>query len=455
MSRVSRHVPLTGALAALCLASPAAAYNYPNMYDQPYHHEVAYLMLDDGNYFGADPYVLPQIHAEVNYESTSNCVGICTSGMEYGDPDIIVFDFEGETPDAANTTEGPGGQVDPSTANTGGQPFSKTFHKSEGFGNNTFGAGYVIDVSLNGIPATPSAGAKLDAVAEGKIWAKAFSANQREVVRARAAGSAQQNAFASAKVNVYVMGSQVYSKDLLSGTLVDETLFNRTFFSASKTFTILFIPVTVTAALNGNAGIKVDGSVDTTVVKLVATPKGSIYASASAAVNVFVASIGVEGSLTLITASLPTTGQLVSTSCNSLDWNLKSDFNINTLSGNLKAFVKIKLFFIKKKASLTIAKWSGSTKNWNLINTTSTVPLNFTCSNGAPVGGTGTLISDSGGGTGGGNPGGGDGGGGGGGGWGGGGGGGGWGGGSCGGDVNSPVHHFEVPREYEQMPCML
>ncbi|WP_141621474.1 hypothetical protein [Myxococcus sp. AB036A] len=449
MSRTSPHVPLAGALAALCIASPAAAYNYPSYEQLPEHQEVAYLPLDDGNYYGADPYVLPQIHAEVNYESTSNCVGICSSGMEYGDPDIIVFDYEGETPDAATPTEGPGGQVDPSTANTGGQPFSKTFHKSEGFGNNTFGAGYVIDVSLNGIPATSSAGAKLDAVAEGKIWAKAFSSNQREVVRARAAGSAQQNAFANAKVNVYVLGSQVYSKDLTSGTLVDEPLFNRTFFSASKTFTILFIPVTVTASLNGTAGIKVDGSVNTTVVKLIATPKGSIYASASAAVNVWVASIGVEGNLTLINVSLPTTGQLVSTSCSTLDWNLKSDFNLNTLSGNLKAFVKVKLLFIKKKASLTIAKWSGSTKNWTLVNTTSTVPLSFTCSNGTPVGGTGTLIA----GTGGGSTGGGDTGGGGGGDWGGG-GGGDWGGGTCG-DTTSPVHPFEQPREYEQVPCML
>gem|GEM_PF-4589900 len=421
------------------------------MEQPPFHQEVSYLTLDDGSFYGADPYLLPQINAEVDYEMTSNCIGICSSGMEYGDPDIVVFDYEGATPDASSTTEGPGGQVDPSTANTGGQPFSKTFHKSEGFGNNTFGAGYVVDVSLNGIPASASAGAKLDAVAEGKVWAKAFSSTEREVVRARASGSAQQNAFATAKVNVYVMGSQVYSKDLTSGTLVDEPLFNRTFFSASKTFTILFIPVTVTASLNGNAGIKVDGSVNTTVVKLVATPKGSVYASASAAVNVIVASIGVEGNLTLINASLPTTGQLVSTSCSTLDWNLKSDFNINTLSGNLKAFVKIKLLFIKKKASLTIAQWSGSTKNWNLVNTTSTVPLTFACANGTPVGGTGTLLP----GTGGSSTGGGDTGGGGdpgGGGWGGG-GGGGWGGGSCG-PSPYPVHQYEVPREFEES-CMM
>lgn len=431
MSRLSPKVALIGTMASLGLSGPAQA-------------RIAYereIVMDDGSSVYGDPYTVVQINNEMNQALYQDCIGVCTTGMESGDPDLHVFNDEGQTPDADLATEPPGVQVDPNASSPGDQPFSKAFHKDDSFGNSTFGAGYVIDASLNGLPATASAGAKLDAVAEGKVWGKVFGSGQTELLRARASGTAQQNAFVGANVKVYVMGAQIYSKDLLSGTLYEDQLFNRTFKSASKSFPIMFVPVTVTASLNGNAGIKVTGSLAPTVAKLIATPKGNVYVAASAAVGISVASLGVEGSLTLIGASLPVTAQLVSTGCSTMDWNLKSDFTVNTLSGKLKAFIKIKLLFIKKKFSLTIAKWSGVTKSWTLYNATSSVPLNFTCSYGTPVGGTGSLD-----GTGGGGDTGGGGGGGGGGGWGG-------GGGTC---LRSPTDSNVSSLYYlPDMPCQM
>ncbi len=387
MSRKTLNVPLAGTLAALCLSGSAHA-----MYQLEDRG-----ILDDGSTVYAGPTTATQLYQEIDYEMYSNCYGICTSGREYADPDAIVFANEGETPDAANTTEPGGVQVDPAAGSTAGQPFSKTFHKDESFGNSTFGAGYVIDAALNATPATSTAGAKLDAFAEGKIWGQAFGSGRKDLARARASASVQQAPSVSAQVGVYVMGSQIYTKQFSaapltnSATLYEDQWFNRSFFSMEKRFTILFIPVKVTAAINGNAGIKVTGSIAPTVAKMVADPKGGAYVTASAAADIWVASIGVEGNLTLVTASLPVNAQLVATGCNTLGWSLKSDFTVNTLAGNLKAFVKIKLFFIKKKGSVTIARWSGYTKSWNLTNLTGSVPLYFTCISGAPQGGTGTL----------------------------------------------------------------
>ncbi|WP_163869813.1 hypothetical protein [Myxococcus eversor] len=378
-------------LALVALGPPGSASARPMFWP---NDRVA---LDDGSAVYGDTYTLDQIYSEVTYEKYSNCTGVCLSGMEAGDTDAHVFVDEGADPEASNTTEPPGVQVNPSTVDPAGQPFSKAFHKDSGFGNSLFGAGYTIDATLNGVPSTPSTGATLDAAAEGKIWAQAFGSGKQDLLRGRATASGHQSGAFNAAANVYVLGTQIYEKKLSVGTLtlVDEVLFNREFIKAQKSFNIMFITVTVKAALAGNAGVKVTASVGPTAAKLLATPKGGVYATASASASVFVVSVGVEGSLTLIEASLPVSGQLVSSGCSTLGWDLKSSFSVTTLSGKLKAFVKIKLFFIKKKASVTVASWNGnltgSTTTWNLYNATGTAPMYFTCVGGAPVGGISTL----------------------------------------------------------------
>lgn len=354
--------------------------------------------LDDGSEVYGDTYTLDQIYSEVTYEKYSNCTGVCVSGMEGGDPDAHVFVDEGAHPEASNTTAPPGSQVNPSTVDPAGQPFSKAFHKNAGFGNNLFGAGYAIDATLNGVPSTTTTGAKLDASAQGKIWGKVLGSGEIDLIRGVATASGHQSGSLDATGKVFILGSQIYEKKLALGTmtLLDEVLFNREFIkSPAMSFNVMFITVTVKATLTGTAGVKVTASVGPTAARLLATPKGGVYATASASASVFVFSVGVEGTLTLIEASLPVSGQLVSSGCNTLGWDLKSSFTVQTLAGKLKAFVKIKLFFIKKKASVTIASWNGiltgNTSTWSLYNAGGAAPMYFTCSGGVPVGGIATL----------------------------------------------------------------
>ncbi|GEN12556.1 hypothetical protein SAMN05443572_103510 [Myxococcus fulvus] len=352
-----------------------------------------HVALDDGTVLYGSSSTLDQIYAEINYEKYNNCTGVCTSGMESGDTAAHVFVDEGADPQASNTTEPGGIQVNPSGVDPAGQPFSKVFHKDDGFGNSLFGAGYMLDGALNAIPSTPSTGASMSTTAEGKVWAQVFGLGRKEVMRARATASGLQSGVHDASANIYILGAQIYEKRLAPGavTLSDEKIFTREFLKAEKPFPIMFITVTVTATLAGNAGITAAATVGPTAAKLLATPKGSIFVTASAVASVAVASLGVEGSLTLVEVSLPISEQLVSKGCSTLGWDLRSSFVVTRLSGKLKAFVKINLILIKKKFSVTIASWSGSVQGsssaWLLYNNAGTAPLYFTCVGGSPVGG--------------------------------------------------------------------
>ncbi|WP_163997144.1 hypothetical protein [Pyxidicoccus caerfyrddinensis] len=389
-------------VSALLVASHAQAME--QIQDQIY--------LDDGSsVYYPDPYVAQQANSELTYETVPNCYGYCYGGTEAGDPDAIGFKDQGDAADASNTTEPAGAQTTPSTAPV--FSFTKAFHKDQSFGNGTFASGYALDASLTAYSASAGVGAQFQAVGEGKLWARAFGYTQ-EVVRGKATGTAQQGGAVGAKIEVYAMGQQVYLKNLgTAGPVSDTPLFNRTFFNAEKTIPVMGYPVKVTAKLTGNAGISVVGTLVESGIKLTATPKGGVYATASAGVDFVIVSLTVTGTLTLIEAQLPANLQLVASSCSTLDWKLTADYTLTSLSGNLKVALKIKLWIIKIKGSLTIAKWNGYTSTVNLFTATSQNPLTLSCQNGQPVGGAGTISGNETGGTGG------TGGGGGGGGWGG------------------------------------
>lgn len=381
--KMMKHVLRAAAGISALLVTPALAM-------EQYQDRI---LLDDGSQiYYPDPYVAQQAHDELQYETVPNCYGYCYGGTEAGDPDAIGFKNEGDTADASNTTEPAGAQANPSTAPV--FSFTKAFHKDGSFGNGTFASGYALDASMTAYSSTSSSGAMLQAVGEGKLWARAFGYTQ-EVVRGKATGTAQQGVGVGAKIEVYALGQQIYLKNIgTPGSISDAPLFNRTFFDVQKTFPVMGYPVKVTAKLTGNAGISVVGTLVESGVKVTATPKGGVYATASAGVDFVIVSLAVVGNLTLIEAQLPAELQLVASSCSTLDWKLKADFTIKSLSGNLKIELKIKLWIIKIKGSVTIAKWSGFTSTVNLFNATSQNPLTFSCVNGQPVGGAGTITGN-------------------------------------------------------------
>ncbi|RYZ43798.1 MAG: hypothetical protein EOO71_02240, partial [Myxococcaceae bacterium] len=346
MPRLSLKTVALGAFA--CLALSATVEARPILNDD-------ILYLDDGSTLQGNPQTLGQVYNEINYEATTNCIGVCTSGRETNDPDAVVFANEGNDPNASNNTEPPGTQVDPTTQNPT-DPFIKLFHKEDSFGNSLFGGGYKMDAQVRAVRAEK----KMEAYAEGSAWGQVFFM-KRELMKVRAVAASQQSGPVTATVTLYINGQETLRETvgrtteptnpgqfLETFTLYSMKEYAVPFFQAEKTYVVLWIPLKVTAWVGGKAGFDVKATVKATSAKLVATPRVGVYANATASASIWVASIGVEGNLTLVEASLPSSGQVVASSCDALSWDLKTTFDVVTLAGNLKAYVKIKLLFIKK-----------------------------------------------------------------------------------------------------------
>ncbi|MET0405424.1 MAG: hypothetical protein ABW123_23610, partial [Cystobacter sp.] len=271
-------------------------------------------------------------------------------------------------PEATAQTAPAPTQTAPTTSDQ--KTFSKTFTRNEKVGNDLFGAGYNVNATITATVANVVVPKKLEAVAEGKVYGKVFNLEQ-ELVRGRASITGQLDGSNSGSAALYALGQQIWSTGLsgfAAHSLVGKAPRNdfsttpinwsRTFFSISKTFMIGPVPVTVKASLSGGVKLTVSGDVSPTIAKLALTPGGFASVTASAAVNIIIASFGVSSTLSLINATLPTLGELTWPSC-VLNWKLQSDLNFTALSGNVEAFVKVKLLFFKKTWKITIAKWTG------------------------------------------------------------------------------------------------
>lgn len=265
----------------------------------------------------------------------------------------------------ANTQSVPPPTQNQPTTNTP-EVFNKSYNRNEKFGNSIFGGGYAINAYVNATTASSTAAKKVEALGEGYVYGKAFNV-EKEIVRARAYINGQQGGSNSGTAALYAMGQQIWSANLYTTFAPTPINWSRTFFNVSKSFMIGPVPVTVKASLSGGVRLTVTGEVGPTVARLSATPGAFANVTASAAVNIVIASFGVSCDLRLVNANLPSTGELFWPLC-TLDWKLKSDLQLNYLAGTLQGYVKVKLLFFKKTWKVTIASWAGYTKNFNLLN---------------------------------------------------------------------------------------
>ncbi|MET0402623.1 MAG: hypothetical protein ABW123_09480 [Cystobacter sp.] len=253
------------------------------------------------------------------------------------------------------------------------QTFNKTYTRIERFGNSVFGAGYSINASITADTATTNRDKKVDALAEGKVFGTAFS-YEKDLVLARVNVSGQQGGDNSGKAALYAVGQELWSTNLYATYSPAPIDWSRTFFSATKRFVVGPVPISVKASLAGGVKLAVTGQIGPTVAKLSAIPGGWANVNASAAVDVIILAFGLEGALSLINATLPSSGEIFWPVC-SLDWKLKSNLDLNTLSGTLKLYAKLKILFIKKTWRVTIASWSGISRNWSLLDMGGSQPL--------------------------------------------------------------------------------
>ncbi|WPB82387.1 hypothetical protein KYC5002_25120 [Archangium violaceum] len=255
-------------------------------------------------------------------------------------------------------------QTQPTTQTA--QVFEKSFNRDEKFGSSLFGGGYYLNAYIKATTATTSAPKKVEALGEGYVYGKAFNV-EKELVRGRAFISGQQGGSNTGTAALYALGQQVWSANLTYTFSPAPINWSRTFFSVSKTFMIGPVPVTVSASLSGGVRLSVTGEITPTVARLTVNAGGFANVSASAGINIVIASFGVSCDLRLVNVNLPTTGELFWPLC-SLDWKLKSDLQLNYLAGTLQGFVKVKILFFKKTWKVTIASWPGFTKNISLLN---------------------------------------------------------------------------------------
>lgn len=116
------------------------------------------------------------------------------------------------------------------------------------------------------------------------------------------------------------------------------------------------------------------------VVNAVVTPTANFSASAKATVSLLVVRGGVEGTLTLLQATLPTTGR-VTWGLNSLSplqlqvgGEVSCDLRLNTLSGSISAFIDTWSFWDGwgRSGTYSIASWSGLSSTYSLLHRSGT-----------------------------------------------------------------------------------
>ncbi|HSR96229.1 MAG TPA: hypothetical protein VLM79_04120 [Kofleriaceae bacterium] len=337
------------------------------------------MTLDDGNWYVPVTGTVPQNQSEMDNNTDTNCEGdYCYSGLDI-DPDASALQERTE-PDASQSTAGPGATVTPDAGAPANQPIHKTFHKDEGFGNSNFGASYAIDAALDAIPATASVPAKLDASGQFSVSGRAFGSGG-ELVRALLTLHSDQYATVNSKLSVFLAGFQVWSKDLLPATIDESPLFDRALWSDGTSFPAFGYYIDVDGTIQGTAGTRLQGALSVAGPRLILTPSAELHVTASVSIGFIfnLVRIGIEGTVTLIKLSAPIRYTLAATDCSHIDFGVDGNLVLNTLSGKLKLFVKIKLFFISKKKSITITSWNGTTRNSNVWNVSGSEPFNFIC----------------------------------------------------------------------------
>ena len=240
--------------------------------------------------------------------------------------------------------------------------FSKVWSKSANYGNSTFGSGYLGKFTLGAV-AGAGANDKLSAEAYGKADVTVFSLTKG--IEAKAYAQVQNTAFS---YNAYfkAAGSTLWSPSGTTNLTIAKS-WSQTLVNASTLIWIGPVPVTLSASGKGTMGIT--GSLGYTAAALSATakPYGNLTASATAAINLVVASAGVTANLTLINAAVPAVASMKLLGSNQFQYTVDVDAQISSLSGNVQAWAKVWYVFGSKKWTTTIASWSGVTATYPIV----------------------------------------------------------------------------------------
>ncbi|MFO0671076.1 MAG: hypothetical protein U0235_15855 [Polyangiaceae bacterium] len=229
--------------------------------------------------------------------------------------------------------------------------WERAYVKQDEFGNGTFGAGYSAGLTFT---SRAGRGNERDTfTGEGLLsgYVTVFGSD-REV--ARISGKASMTGSqGTSSYYVRLMGVNVRSKSVTGNLSGNEALVDAALFSASTTIWLGPLPVKFTGAVKGNVGINYLAQYATSTLSVTATPSAELSAVASASIDVYLASAGVTGTLSLVKAGVPARAAAV-VAPNSVSYSLDADLRLTSLSGRIDAWAHIP----GKTWRLNLANWS-------------------------------------------------------------------------------------------------
>lgn len=150
--------------------------------------------------------------------------------------------------------------------------------------------------------------------------------------------------------------------------------------SATKRFMIGPIPVSVTGTVGGTLGFNARISLtdDGFGIQGSVVPFLNTYGKAEAAVDIWIAKVGVEGQIIFLNNRLVIIASVTYVpDVSILELALRIDDSLEALSGKISIFAAIrKPWGGWKKYSFTLFEWAGIKKEWNLLDLRKTIELN-------------------------------------------------------------------------------
>lgn len=168
----------------------------------------------------------------------------------------------------------------------------------------------------------------------------------------------------TASYGIYVLGKKIRGASA-SELSVDIPLAERTLVSASATFNLGPVPITVKGEATGSLGIELAMSAGTATIGGRARPYAGVDGVFSAGVGVSGASVGIYGDLLLVQVSTPATAKITSLGNKQFAYDAALDLEIHTLDGSVGLYGE----FMSYRKQWEIFSWSGLQYSYNLGST--------------------------------------------------------------------------------------
>ncbi|WP_394840300.1 hypothetical protein LVJ94_25785 [Pendulispora rubella] len=197
-----------------------------------------------------------------------------------------------------------------------------------------------------------------------------------EVLGAHARGEAGKAKDANLKLNVRVVGKDVWHPTYTAGGSGNHVLHKAEKYTAASIdegvtwrFSIGPIPMAVRVGFRAEAGFQFGYDVSITALGGFAGPYVAADAYLQLGVDIGIAGAGIEGSLTLLKDELTLRGDGAVDFSDEpkLTLSLSASNNLTALSGKLSVYAYINLIFTKWKGSYTLWSWEGFHKTWDIF----------------------------------------------------------------------------------------